>query len=227
MPPKKSKTKRRRRQNRWNRYRSTAYQPRSAIADSQIVHLRYGDHTTVNAGAGTSASQVFSCNNIFDPDITGVGHQPLGHDEWANFYNHYVVLGSRIKCIFMPTGDSTGNSSFICSITVEDDTTTTATIASIMERTGAVYGYCGAGTGKGALTLTKKFSTKKFFSVTDVKDNAGTRLGNNFGSSPVEQAYFHLNVAAADGTSDPVNCALAVQIEYICLLSERKNLVQS
>jgi hypothetical protein len=33
----------------------------------------------------------FRLNSAYDPDLTATGHQPLGFDQWASFYNHYVV----------------------------------------------------------------------------------------------------------------------------------------
>lgn len=215
-----------RRKSAFNRKRSTAYQPRAAIADSQLVKMRYGGIVNPDAGAGSSASWVFSANSIFDPDRTGIGHQPLGHDEWANFYDHYVVIGSRITVRFMPNGDTALTNSSLCSITLEDDATASTTIPSLIERTGAVIGYMGTADGKGSVTLRKGFSAKKFFNKADVRDNS--QLGGKLGvSNPAEEAYFHINVSAVDGVTNPAAVECAVLIEYICVLSERKNLVQS
>jgi len=33
----------------------------------------------------------FRMNSLYDPDRSGVGHQPLGRDEWASWYNRYRV----------------------------------------------------------------------------------------------------------------------------------------
>ncbi len=53
--------------------------------------------TTANNGY---TSHLFRSNSIFDPDETAIGHQPMGRDEWAQFYNTYTVLQSRITAIF-------------------------------------------------------------------------------------------------------------------------------
>lgn len=222
--------KRTRKKSAFSRKRSTAAQPRAAIADSQLIKLRYGSLVTIDPTFGTPISHVFSANSIFDPDRTGVGHQPLGHDQWATFYDHYTVIGSKITAQFMPTGDgpTTRSNSAVCSIMLKDDTTpVTAGTEEVLEQTGVVYKYLGQGSsGAARLKLVKKFSAKKFFNITDIKDN--TQLSGKMGSSnPSEEAYYHVNVAPIDNTTDPSPVQVAVLIEYIVLLSERKDLVTS
>lgn len=46
------------------------------------------------------ASYVFSANGLYDPNITGTGHQPYYFDQLMALYNHYTVLKSRIKVEF-------------------------------------------------------------------------------------------------------------------------------
>lgn len=43
----------------------------------------------------------FRGNSVYDPDYTGTGTQPNGFDQWASFYNSYVVLGSSISADIM------------------------------------------------------------------------------------------------------------------------------
>lgn len=220
----KNKMPRKRKQSRWAKKRSTAAQPRAPIADSQVVKMRYGELVSLTPTGGTSASYLFRCNGVFDPNYTGSGHQPYGFDQWANFYDHVTVIGSRIRATFMPGNTAANIGQSIASITVEDDTATTTTINSLIERTGAVWKFVPAAGGP-ATTLTKKFSTKKFFNVSDVKDNSA--LKGTFTSDPSDQAYFHLNVTSSDGSTTPSTINIVVDIEYIVLLSERKNLLES
>lgn len=217
--------RRKRKQSAWKKKRGTSAQLRSPISDSQVVKLKYGELVAINAGAGTTATHVFRANGCFDPNYTGVGHQPYGFDQWANFYDHITVIGSRIKCTFMPTGSAVSTGTNMCAITVEDDVTTSTSINQLLEKTGTVFGYSGLSSGKQALVLRKNFSTKKFFNLTDVKDNDSVR--GLFTQDPTDQAYYHVMASSTDGSSDPGNVMVAVEIEYICVLSERKNLVES
>jgi len=73
----------------------------SLVPDQMRVVLKYNQVITmVNvAGIGT---HVFRLNSLFDPDLTGTGHQPLGFDQWATLYGEYQVMGSRIKVRAIP-----------------------------------------------------------------------------------------------------------------------------
>lgn len=56
---------------------------------------------------GTGVSRSWNLNSIYDPDRTGVGHQPLGHDEWSTMYTRYRVYGISYEIALTNTG-STG-----------------------------------------------------------------------------------------------------------------------
>lgn len=59
--------------------------------------LKYVAPLTLSSVAGVIASNTYSANGIFDPDVTGVGHQPLGRDKLAAIYGTYQVINSWIK----------------------------------------------------------------------------------------------------------------------------------
>lgn len=55
------------------------------------VSLKYHHGTALTTTSGIANDHIFNLNSIFDPDRTGVGHQPQGRDQWAMFYNRYRV----------------------------------------------------------------------------------------------------------------------------------------
>ena len=62
--------------------------------NTYTVRLTYADnfrHDIAQNGSA-SASQTFRMNSIYDPDITGTGHQPILRDLWASQYDYYAVL---------------------------------------------------------------------------------------------------------------------------------------
>lgn len=64
--------------------------------DKMFVKLKYSDIIAMTyGGLGVPAWIQFRGNSIFDPYYTGVGHQPLCHDQWAVFYNRYRVRGCK------------------------------------------------------------------------------------------------------------------------------------
>lgn len=70
--------------------------------------LRYFQNDLLTSNSGSIVSTIFRMNSLFDPDVTGTGHQPLYFDRYAALYNNYRVLGSRITTTFSPTHENLG-----------------------------------------------------------------------------------------------------------------------
>jgi len=205
--------------------RTTSVQRNFAVADTQVVRLRYGERIQINSGIATPGYYVFRANSLYDPNYTGTGHQPLGFDQWAAFYNHYLVLGSKIKVTFMPRGAGLTNV-HICSITLRADSAQVVdTDTAIIENSKSKWGYAGGLYSKGGLTLRKGYSPATFFGKRILQQ--GDTTGALVSANPAEDVYFHINVASQDSTTDADTVDCVVQIDFIARLSERKQLSQS
>lgn len=84
--------------------------------DYFTVKLKYNEFIN-NMGAGTvnGAVQVFRIDSIFDPNLTGVGHQPQSRDLWASMYDFYKVIQCDYKITFK-TSSGAGTADSILSI---------------------------------------------------------------------------------------------------------------
>lgn len=60
------------------------------------VVLKYSDYYLLTSTSGV-AYAIYSGNSVYDPDVTFTGHQPYYFDRYAQLYQNYVVLGSRLK----------------------------------------------------------------------------------------------------------------------------------
>ena len=58
------------------------------------TRLIYSDAVRLTAAAGTQ-NYLFRLNSLFDPDLTGTGHQPQFFDQYATLYNNYRVWNCR------------------------------------------------------------------------------------------------------------------------------------
>jgi len=190
-----------------------------AFPTNKIVKMRYCETVNIDLTLGT-AQYIFSANNLHDPNHTGTGHQPLGYDQWPTWYNHYVVLGSKIKYFITPVDNVSAARAISIGCYVADDATSTTDVQTLIEQGRGSYALKGALSDKPAVISTK-YSAKKFFTVKDVKDNFD-RLGASFGTAPTEAAFFILNIETQASTSDTFT-VLAV-IDYIVCLSEPKEL---
>jgi len=72
--------------------------------DEIVCRLPYvdtsGSTNTIGYVPGTGTLWQYKINSIYDCDLTGGGHQPLGRDTWASIYNYYKVLKTTIKVEF-------------------------------------------------------------------------------------------------------------------------------
>lgn len=68
--------------------------------DRTRVRLTYEDYREFSPLAAFG-SYVFSGNSAYDPDVTNVGRQPTGFDQYSAIYTRYRVFGSDIKISFV------------------------------------------------------------------------------------------------------------------------------
>ncbi len=84
--------------------RYTAYErPGLTFLDPhRYLTFKYTELFTSSVATITGTQQIMRLNSLFDPDSTGVGHQPLGFDQIAALYNRYRVLKTRWRVTFGP-----------------------------------------------------------------------------------------------------------------------------
>lgn len=70
-----------------------------------ITKLRYADILALSTTSGSASFYNYRPNSVFDPDQSGIGHQPMFFDNYASIYNRYRVLGATINVVFTPSRD--------------------------------------------------------------------------------------------------------------------------
>lgn len=204
----------------------TSVQSTASVAPSQLVKLRYVESVVINPATGLVGAHIFSASSIFDPDVTGGGHQPLGRDEWAIFYDHYTVIGSKCTARFFSDTSAANTGNAMVGVMVKDNATTTNTPSTMLEQTNTYPKMLTNSSAQGAVIATKGYSAKRFFGLSNVNDNR-TVVGAQFGSSPTDQAYFHVYVTPTTSSDNVGDVNVVVTIEYLCLMTERKTLTAS
>lgn len=198
------------------------------IPDRTCVTLKYNEDNRIPLqGAGGVSTLLFRCNSIYDPNqATAPGQQfPLGYKEYEQFYQKYVVIGSKITVTFKSlNGDEVTNS------TIQHATCAVTTIASPAGAiTDSTELLCNNRTTYGQIMtqqpmkkITKKFNPKRFFGINKILDNAS--YGANFGNNPSQEAFWQVSVY--NPTQPAVNSTVFVNvsIKYICVMRERLNI---
>jgi len=181
---------------------------------------KYCETISQSGAAGTVARYQFSCNNLFDPNTSGTGAQPMYYDQVCAIYNHWCVIGSKIK-VNISSG-SGATYPIIAGLYIEDDTTVPTNYQQIMSNSTTSWKSIGADWGNNYI-VSKKWSAKKAF--------GGSIIGNPVlqgvpTAGPSEQQYFTIFGYAADLASAVAYYA-TVEIEYIVLFFELKDVSMS
>lgn len=205
--------RRRRRIQKFNQKLSTYPLPLSF--KNKIVY--FDKEVVLNPTAGGLAdTHVFSCNGVYDPDVSGVGHSPAGFATLSELYNHYTVIGSKLTVTF---NNRDGTYPQLVGAFVSANTTEQVNPEDIIEN----------GKGRNAFITTQ--SGSKQMATLTVKCPVGRFLGKknllseddcqgNAGSNPQEQCFFHVWAGPQEAVdTSPVYCT--VRIEYICIWKEQ------
>ncbi len=190
------------------------------------AHLRYVDTISIDSGT-TIASHVFAANGLFDPDITGTGHQPLMFDEYTLLYNRYRVISS--KCKVTPVGTTTSNLiPGLYGVFGDHDVTLTYALGnSVIEdmRNGGKWGIVGALNS----TINQGFKTASYNALKELSpDGAGqsTPVTVNPTAAGLADYNFQVWVGSVNG-NDPAAMILLVQLDYIVEFTDPKVLTPS
>jgi len=85
----------------------------TGFPDRVRVNLKYSDVITLTTGVAGTALHVFRGNSVYDPDLTGTGHQPLFRDNYAAVYLKYCVTAARMTIKAINT-DGTSAALIMC-----------------------------------------------------------------------------------------------------------------
>lgn len=194
------------------------------VPDKIIVKLPYSELVTFGDALGVQ-DYVFNLNSIYDPNRTGVGHQPLGYDQWAQFYNRYRVLGAKVvvqannNATVGTTMSIIGNNS--AGLILGSDAT--------MEQQHMKRMVLSSGQGgKNAGTLVKYFSNARVTGVSNYVYRSSDQYQAQFGANPTEIIVAHLyqeNLLAPGGQASGV--IARVNITYYVELFDRNTLALS
>lgn len=196
--------------------------PLGGFPKTNVVRLKYVAEKSLNASTVGFASTTFSANGLYDPDITGTGHQPSNFSSWINLYDHYRVLSSKCTVTFLPeitrhSGTNTAMIGVLKSDTGNRIASLTGGLEDMLEQPGVRYSTMTAG-HQNAIPpkVTSYYSAKKFFG----SGNHGKQEGD-VANNPSDGAFWEVWAHSVAG-GDPPPYTVLVEIEYIVKFTERK-----
>jgi hypothetical protein len=183
--------------------------------DRMPFHLKYSTRITLNSGVATAAVHVFEANGMYDPDITGVGGQPRGFDQFMLLYDHFLVTQASIDVVFGPA-----DAAAICGVTTYDKSATLTDITDYTEQGSTVYKSCPTTQGY-ECRLHHKVDIAKFLSKRNLRDEKD--LHGNATNNPVEDVMFHVWAGSMSSTADATALNAYVTLHFYGEFNEPKD----
>lgn len=184
--------------------------------------LRYTADLGLTSAAGVMTTTSFSANGIYDPDLTGVGHQPMYFDQYMAVYNKYKVLGSKLTCVGGNIASGAEPAYVTCYLD-DDGTATSSSIQQIVELGKVKRVFQMGGVHTTPIILRSSFSAKVMF-----KDKfEAAQMSGDAGSNPTEIAAYIFVLQPHAGFTGNNTFVGQVTIDYIVDFYELKETSQS
>lgn len=196
----------------------------------RIQKMLYTETLTYTSTSGIQSSNTYALNGIYDPNITGTGHQPMSHDQLANFYSTYQVIGAMCTATYrwknLAAASAATRIPVLCYNIADDD----PTLAAGLNVNGKQEAFPGRTkilrpTDDSSVTITQKFSAKKFFTIAKITGEDTTKAG--FGANPTRLAYGHVGIQSLDNASTSAAVLITVHIRYIVRCTQPVELTMS
>lgn len=201
------------------------------IPPTMMIKLRYVQQIQLDPTVGgIPQSYYFRANSLYDPDYSSVivGSQPYGFDQIKELgYKKYTVLGSKINIKSIQPNPSQiestkHNQNIVASIVKTLPTNNLMTTAAIIENGESRYHFSNQTFMK---SHNNYFSAKKFFGVTDVKDNE--QLSADVDANPSQVAYFRIICMPVENGLDSFVTNLLITIDYLAYFHDRQTILPS
>jgi len=191
--------------------------------------LRYCDvgYTFASGAAGIGGNYFFSANGLFDPDITGAGHQPMGWDQMMLMYEQATCVSSKIT-VNAINGSAAGVYGGF-GLYLSPDAVSITSVARLMENGYLKYRTMTPINTQGSRqVLSLDCDVSAYFGLNKNKRSlvGDVELYSTSAANPIEQVYFV--VLAFDPTAaNVVTLYFDVNIEYEVIFWEPRKLTQS
>lgn len=208
------------------KFRRRTYKKRSrALARSPLPRVtggifRYSDQHYSNTTLGALITYVYSANGMYDPNITGTGHQPRGFDQLMPMYDHYAVTSCRITVHV----DNSSSAGVLFGIVPVDTFTPRGSASDYLEDRKAKWIHLSP--------INSGVSTKSISHYVDIGKFLGRKvkfeddLKGSASANPADQVYWHIVMFNLYSTSD-TGVSWVPVLDYSAALIEPKMPSQS
>lgn len=191
------------------------------LKTSQLVTMRYSTSFTLDPAATTNpAIRNFRANGMFDPDATGIGHQPRGFDQLMALYDHYIVEEACLEAWYESKSASDG---VLATLAVRDTLLSAPDRIEAME-TRVMTESTASGSNGGKIGYIRLSVKPHEFLGLDKND---AELRGSITSNAGDQVFFNLGAMPIGIAADHPGVNVVVKITYQARLIEPKEPGQS
>jgi hypothetical protein len=172
-----------------------------------LPYAQFG--TLVEGGAGIGVNYTFRLNDVFDPDFSGTGQQPLGLDQYAQMYGRYRVHSFSYEVTF---GSRSAAPVWGGVYTSPQSTLPAAAVAWSVVNDSVKSGAMGNASGSNnILMLTGKVNIAEVLGISQKEFMSDMDFSATVLSNPARMAYLHIWVI---GRAVPAVVDFRVRLYY-------------
>jgi hypothetical protein len=185
--------------------------------------MAYFTVVTPSLTAGLASDYKFNLNGLFDPDLTGTGHQPYGYDQISTFYARWVVT----RCRYQIRLTSSAGSITVLTAVPDNSATSFGTgdrdLAAESPMAQTIISASASPTD--AQVITGDVILPRLTGRTKAEYLAGARYNGATAANPSETLVLHIVTQCDSTTATAVD--YTVKLEYDAEFYDPTNLVQS
>jgi hypothetical protein len=200
--------------------------PNQLVPERFRTTLTYVDYTTLDPAAGVFSTVVYSPSSLFDPYVPVGGHQPMGFDQLAALYAHYVVDKCHIHIQVLPT--TAQATPAITGVTLTHDNSLTGPWNAQVEQPFKCVSrsFIGPTLGQTPLTLDIVYDAKQMSGLT-MSELYDSDLSASVATNPVDMFYAITWLQAVDLSADITAVHYVMTYTFDAVFFTRKTLAQS
>lgn len=200
---------------------SVVNSPLSAMLKATLLYTSDVGITLVSVGTNPG-THIFSLNSLFDPDLTGGGHQPRGFDQIMTMYDHYTVINTKVR--IDAHNNETNRGAYIVA-TLRDNNISASNYTDYTESLNSQWKILGIeSSGSADKVLALNINPNQFLGRSHPLSDPDLKGGIT--SAPKEEAFVHISAMGIDQfTACSVN--VMVTLSYTVIFTEPKQPVQS
>lgn len=185
-----------------------------------ITKMKYAETVQTNG----NGQYYFNLNSIWDPNGSGIGHQPYGFDTLATLYNRYRVIACGYRIQPNATTSTAGQSFQVACMPANEVLSSVLSMSEMKENPRSKY-IIQTG-GGGAVTLSNKTYIPSLVGRTKAQYMADDRYQALTTASPQELAILNILTSFTGGDAPgPLN--VNILLEYTVEFFDIKHLGQS